>query len=41
MVLNEILENNEKFVEEFEAVEISHKPQKKLAIVTCMDTRLT
>lgn len=41
MILNEILENNAKFVEGFETVEISHKPQKKLAIVTCMDTRLT
>ncbi|MDR1721733.1 MAG: carbonic anhydrase [Methanobrevibacter sp.] len=40
MLLDEVLDNNKKFVEEFEPKELSHKPQKKLAIVTCMDTRL-
>ena len=41
MILNEILENNKKFVDEFEGEELSHHPQKKLAILTCMDCRLT
>ena len=40
MILNEILENNKKFVDEFEGEELSHHPQKKLAILTCMDCRL-
>ncbi len=41
MILNEILENNKKFVDEFEGEALSHHPQKKLAILTCMDCRLT
>ncbi|MEA4957807.1 Beta-carbonic anhydrase 1 [bioreactor metagenome] len=41
MLLNEILEYNKEFAEEFEGIKISHIPQKKLVIVTCMDTRLT
>ncbi|MCI7292004.1 beta-carbonic anhydrase 1 [Methanobrevibacter woesei] len=41
MMLDEILENNKKFVEEFEGEKLSHHPQKKLAILTCMDCRLT
>ncbi len=41
LMLDEILENNKEFVEEFEGVELSHHPQKKLAILTCMDCRLT
>ncbi|KZX16743.1 beta-carbonic anhydrase 1 [Methanobrevibacter cuticularis] len=40
MILDEILLNNKEFVENFEVVNLSHLPQKKLAIVTCMDTRL-
>ena len=40
-MLDEILENNKKFVEEFEGEKLSHHPQKKLAILTCMDCRLT
>lgn len=41
MMLDEVLENNKKFVEEFEGEKLSHHPQKKLAILTCMDCRLT
>lgn len=41
MMLNEVLKANEDFVKEFEPKKMSHMPQKKLAIVTCMDTRLT
>lgn len=41
MLLNEIIEYNKEFVDEFEGIKLSHIPQKKLAIVTCMDTRLT
>ncbi|MDR0912733.1 MAG: carbonic anhydrase [Methanobrevibacter sp.] len=40
MLLDEILRNNELFVESFDPVELPHGPQKKLTIVTCMDTRL-
>ncbi|KZX17080.1 beta-carbonic anhydrase 1 [Methanobrevibacter filiformis] len=40
MLLNEIMSNNKKFVDEFEVEKLSHLPQKKLVIVTCMDTRL-
>lgn len=41
MYLEEALKNNEKFVRENEAIKFSHYPKKKLAIFTCMDTRLT
>ena len=41
MLLNEVLESNKEFVEEFDEVKLSHMPKKKLAIVACMDTRLT
>jgi len=40
-MLDEVLEANEEFVQNFEPKKMSHMPQKKLAIVTCMDTRLT
>lgn len=40
-MLDEVLKANENFVKEFEPKKLSHTPQKKLAIVTCMDTRLT
>ena len=39
-ILNEILENNKEFVENFEGEEMPHHAQKKLAILTCMDCRL-
>lgn len=41
MMLNEVLKANANFVKEFKPKKMSHMPQKKLAIVTCMDTRLT
>lgn len=41
MMLNDVLKANKSFVKEFEPEKLSHIPQKKLAIVTCMDTRLT
>ncbi|OPY25815.1 MAG: Carbonic anhydrase [Methanobacterium sp. PtaU1.Bin242] len=41
MMLEEVLKANEEFVKDFEPKKLSHMPQKKLAIVTCMDTRLT
>ena len=39
-ILDGILEDNKKFVENFEGEEMSHHAQKKLAILTCMDCRL-
>ncbi|MFD1019164.1 beta-class carbonic anhydrase [Thalassobacillus hwangdonensis] len=41
-VIDSILEHNKKFVEErgFEAYETTKFPDKKLVILTCMDTRL-
>jgi len=39
-ILDGILEDNKKFVENFEGEEMSHHTQKKLAILTCMDCRL-
>ena len=39
-ILDEVLSKNESFVETFEGEELSHHPQKKLAILTCMDCRL-
>lgn len=41
MILDEVIKSNKEFVEEFDGVKLSHIPQKKLAIVACMDTRLT
>ncbi|MGZ7047811.1 MAG: beta-class carbonic anhydrase [Methanobacterium sp.] len=41
MMLDQVLKANEDFIKEFEPKKMSHMPQKKLAIVTCMDTRLT
>jgi carbonic anhydrase len=41
MMLDEVLKANEDFVKDFEPKKMSHMPRKKLAIVTCMDTRLT
>ena len=42
MMINEILEYNKKFVEnkEYEKFITSKYPDKKIAILTCMDTRL-
>lgn len=41
MMLDEVLKANKNFVKDIEPKKMSHMPQKKLAIVTCMDTRLT
>ena len=41
MILDDVLENNKEFVKNFNGQSLSHLPQKKLCIVTCMDTRLT
>lgn len=40
-MLEEILENNKEFVKNFEGEKLSHHAQKKIAILTCMDCRLT
>ncbi|MDM5340873.1 carbonic anhydrase [Fictibacillus enclensis] len=42
-ILNEILSFNEKFVanKEYEKYETTKYPEKKLVIISCMDTRLT
>lgn len=41
MMLEEVVKANKDFVKDFEPKKMSHLPKKKLAIVTCMDTRLT
>jgi len=41
MMIDKVLKANEDFTKEFEPKKMSHMPQKKLSIVTCMDTRLT
>ncbi|MDD5959157.1 MAG: carbonic anhydrase [Methanobrevibacter wolinii] len=40
MIIDDILKANEEFTENFEGEKLSHLPNKKLAILTCMDTRL-
>ncbi len=40
-MLEEILEANKEFVDNFEPVSLGHLPEKKVAILTCMDCRLT
>ena len=40
-MLDEILAHNKEFVKDYEGEKLSHHPQKKLAILTCMDCRLT
>lgn len=40
-MLDEILAYNEDFVKNYQGEKLSHHPQKKLAILTCMDCRLT
>ena len=41
MVIDEILETNETFLSKHQPAQISHLPRKRVAVVTCMDTRLT
>ena len=39
-ILEDVLKDNEEFVENFDGEEMSHHAAKKLAILTCMDCRL-
>jgi len=39
-MLNEILENNERFLQEHRLPTVGHVPRKQTAVVTCMDCRL-
>ncbi|MDI6882488.1 MAG: beta-class carbonic anhydrase [Methanobacteriales archaeon] len=41
MIIDQVLEKNQEFLRDFKSEDLSHRPAKKLAIVTCMDTRLT
>lgn len=41
MVIDEILAANETFVGKHQPAHLSHLPRRRIAIVTCMDTRLT
>ena len=41
MVIDEILEANAHFTEHHHPAQISHLPRRRMAVVTCMDTRLT
>ncbi|MGD9627550.1 MAG: beta-class carbonic anhydrase [Methanobacteriales archaeon] len=41
MILNDIIIKNQQFVKNLKAEKLSHMPKKRLAIVTCMDTRLS
>src|SRR6202140_4682760 len=40
MVIDEILEHNQRFVQEEKLPIIGHAPRKHMAVVTCMDCRL-
>lgn len=40
-MLDEILKYNKEFVAEYDGEKLSHIPQKHIAILTCMDCRLT
>jgi carbonic anhydrase len=39
--LNKILAANEEYSEDFRHGELSHMPSRKIAILACMDARLT
>ena len=41
MVIDELLTANQQFVNKIPPPQLSHLPQKRMAVVTCMDTRLT
>lgn len=41
MVIDEILEANVHFTEHHHPAQLSHLPRRRMAVVTCMDTRLT
>ncbi|MCL6480431.1 MAG: carbonic anhydrase [Firmicutes bacterium] len=40
-IFDELLENNRRYAESFRLGELSRPPAKKLAVVACMDARLT
>jgi carbonic anhydrase len=41
VVIDEILEANAHFTEKHHPAQLSHLPRRRMAVVTCMDTRLT
>jgi len=41
MIIDQVLEKNQEFLRNFKGEDPGKRPAKKLAIVTCMDTRLT
>ena len=41
MVIDEILAANKAFLSGHQPAQLSHLPRKRLAVITCMDTRLT
>ncbi len=41
MVIDEILAANDTFLTKHQPAQLSHLPRKRMAVVTCMDTRLT
>ena len=41
MIIDQLLEKNQEFLRNFKGEDPGKRPAKKLAIVTCMDTRLT
>jgi len=41
VVIDEILASNEAFLSKHQPAQLSHLPRKRMAVVTCMDTRLT
>ena len=41
MVIDEILAANETFLSKPQPAHLSHLPRRRVAVVTCMDTRLT
>ncbi len=41
MVIDEILVANETFLSKHQPAQLSHLPRRRVAVVTCMDTRLT
>jgi carbonic anhydrase len=41
VVIDEILEANAHFIKHHHPTQLSHLPRRRMAVVTCMDTRLT
>lgn len=40
LIIDEVIKYNHEFLSKFEGKDLSHIPRKRVAIVTCMDTRL-